>query len=393
MGKSNKELSAIDLIASLVAAVLLNLKLLSQSLVVLLNATDGFFSILLELCYGVFILVSVIQIIKYNHFFMQKSKIIVIVAVIILLLWYFFSLEVTQSSFLMLLVYSIIPIVVFGLTELKTRIVCVACLITSYFAIPVANKLLILDARKSLGMDVSYAFVPCIIAGIVHFFFYRKELKIFEYVIYIPAVFFFFNLILYGVRGPILCIFVAFIFIWYFGSKKTRLSWKKIFVTIGLFFIALFINEIVMGFQVFLNSRGISLYFINKTLLLSETGNVLHGRNELAKIALAGFTDNFLFGKGMNSFLYHTGYDYPHNFFMQFMFEGGLFITVLFCVIAFLGTKRCFSKLSIDSRALYILFFSTSVPYMLLSSNPWNSPLLWMYIGLLLHDIIVPLND
>lgn len=384
--ENDKNKGIANIIPSILVAVLINMKLISQSLVIYTGANDGFFAVILEVSFAVFLLTKLWRLIRKRKATISAKSLIVIVYVAIISLWFLLSSHVTQSNFVGLISYVIFPSVLVAVSDLDFSTIATMSMLLSVLAIPVSSQMIILDARRSIGMDVAYAFIPSIISTIIHFFWCRKEVTKWAYLLYIAPIYYSYNLILYGVRGPIVCIVVAFILALYFSPYSPKISFKKIAFTILMGSVALFLNDVLIALKDILDRNGISWYFLNKTVSLAAAGNVLHGRDNLIKLSWDGFLKSFMWGNGMNSFMHYTGYEYPHNFILQFLFEGGLIIFGLFVVLLYSGTKSMIVNKNAKQYGLYILLFSISVPYMLMSSNPWNSPLLWIYIGYLLHN-------
>lgn len=386
--EKDKNKGMANIIPSILVAVLINMKLISQSLVIYTGANDGFFAVILEVSLAVFLLTKLWQLIRKRKATISAKSLIVIVYVAIISLWFLLSSHVTQSNFVGLISFVIFPSVLVAVSDLDFSTIAILSMLLSVLALPVSSQMIILDARRSIGMDVAYAFIPSIISAIIHFFWCRKEVTKWSYLLYIAPIYYSYNLILYGVRGPIVCIVVAFILALYFSPYSPKISFNKIAFTILIGSVVLFFNDILLGLKDILDRNGISWYFLNKTVSLAAAGNVLHGRDNLIKLSWDGFLNSFMWGNGMNSFMHYTGYEYPHNFILQFLFEGGLIIFGLFAVLLYSGTKSMIVNKNAKQYGLYILLFSISVPYMLMSSNPWNSPLLWIYIGYLLHNCI-----
>jgi hypothetical protein len=67
------------------------------------------------------------------------------------------------------------------------------------------------------------------------------------------------------------------------------------------------------------------------------------------------------------------------------MFEGGVLILSIFLAFTIKGTRYV---LNIDKKEIkftYIFVFSVSVPYLFFSANMWITPLLWIFVGLMIR--------
>lgn len=376
-----------ELLCNMLIAVLVNLKLISQSLVHLLNASDGFFSTIMLSCYAVFLISTAMNFLINREKRLSKTIALLMLFIIIFGGWYLFSLDVTGTNYIQFLAYVILPVIVAGISKGNAKMLSVSILIVGMIALPAASQLIILDYRNSLGMDTSYAFLPTIIAAIFHFIYFRKESSKMCYVLYVSPAFYLVNLLHYGVRGPIFCIAVTLIAILFFGPKRKKINGVQFFLIIGILIVIIFLSDILFAVQSFFEQQGISWYFLDKTVRLLLEDNLLHGRQYLIQLALEGFINSLCMGKGLNSFYYFTGYLYPHNFLVQFLYEGGIIIFLLFSFLFISGTKKVFDARDKDQWVLYMILFCVSVPYYFISASIWTSPLLWLFVGYLINVI------
>lgn len=371
----NKQQNTYNLIITIVIAVLINLKIVSQSLVQYLHANDGFFSVVIIAFYFVFLLVQLWRLIRARLIVGRMNFNCISIYIFIIIGWYCISSEHTETSIVQLISYVLIPpIIMVCVSEMNIQKLLEFVMIISAIALPVINNLLVVDYRNSLGMDVAYAFLPGIIAAIVHLVYYRKTSSKLYWILYFIENFYLLNILRYSVRGPIVCIISAVLFVIYLGPNRKTITLTKAILGLGIFITVFFADSIIS----LLINNGVDWYFLRKTQSLLETGNILHGRDNLVSIALQGFFVSPFIGNGLNSFHHYTGYIYPHNLIAQLLFEGGVFITLLFLVMLGVAVYKIFSNKDREEMLTFIFLTPSCFIYFLMSANIWNSPLLWL---------------
>lgn len=365
-------------------AALINIKLLSQTLVIVKDrGGDGYFDIIFLVCYSCFLILKFVERIGSKDRWKISKRPGAAFFYIAMLIWYLISLKVTGINFIQLFCYVIMPVFVSSNTEIRLRPLLNTTFIIGLLALPFSSYLLVADYRNAINMDVSYAFLPCVVAGIVHFICCRKDEGKIKYIFYAVSAYYLFHLVMNGMRGTLLCIVVAFLLCFYFGNGYKGITLSKLALTVVLIAFVFAFQPILEVLQSFLAGMDVSVYAIDKFLRL--TGDISHGRNDIWAICLEGFWDSPFWGNGIDSFEYFTGIIYPHNFILQFLFEGGLFGVILLLGFAIKGTRYVMHLDCKETTCIYIFVFSVSVPYLLVSANVWLTPLLWLYTGIMIR--------
>lgn len=230
-------------------------------------------------------------------------------------------------------------------------------------------------------MGVSYGLLRFIVAGMIILFFYPPKKFLFKIIVLLEIAAFVSFLVLYGTRGAILSSILLLVSL--FVLKKHKyLSPKSILL---LLFTAFFFFVIWVVFLSYvypmLQDKGINFIFIDKTFSLLDEGDVSSGRIEIAKEAIKAITKRPFYGYGIGSFDNYSG-GYPHNLFLHFLYEGGIFLCLPFIVLISKSFYIIFSKHYEFNYRIYVIFlFFSSVIELLFSSQPWISQIFWLYIG------------
>ena len=156
-------------------------------------------------------------------------------------------------------------------------------------------------------------------------------------------------------------------------------------VLLGFFFIP--ILEVANSI---LNDAGISVNFINKFISLDQDNDITNGREIVYSMVIDDIIKNPLLGGGMDLFdFYYPGMNYPHNFLLQILYDGGLLLFVILVIPLYRGIKRFWVSCTHDEYAVYTALFFGSVPGAMFSGNLWQNGLLWMLFGALLSNTFV----
>lgn len=253
------------------------------------------------------------------------------------------------------------------------------------------NMVSIRFAQASLG--VIYDMLPCVVAALFHFCYYRVRSSIFTKICYVYYLYVLVLMLPVIVRGALLSLLVGGIIIYLNRPDKEGLRikrWtlkKKIFllVVVALGVLVILNYElIIVGIYEILEAQGINFGFITKFYIYVQAGNVMDGRDNYYNIALEWFMKSPIWGNGIETFYAYSGDNvpYPHNYLLQFLFEGGILLTL---PILFQVGKLFYSLFSSqfkqkDSAALLGCFSVVSIIPGLFSMDMWLLPTFWMAI-------------
>ena len=133
--------------------------------------------------------------------------------------------------------------------------------------------------------------------------------------------------------------------------------------------------------------------FFEKFLNLAKEGDVSNGRNDIASIAIKGFLSSPFWGNGMDSFNANTGLAYPHNLFLQLLYDGGLLLSAVIILPILKKIKRTYLNCSYDEYTVYTFLLMCSVPGSMFSMDIWSNGVLWFAFGSLFVKKILLANE
>ena len=320
-----------------------------------------------------------------------------------LLLFYLLSYIFVGSprvSIPMFLLFSVFGLLLPSMVRIDGRLFLKSVMMWTIFSILKLDKIFftVVSWADVISMDASYAFLPPVLTNVIYLLtYYSKESKLekfFTILISVVNFLIFIQLFKYGSRGPLLALFLAFMFVFFHkhNSKFNRLKLQlpklvAFLLLLPLFFVLI---EYVIDF---LSFYGISSHAIEKAERLSSEGDISNGRNNLVGIALNGFFDNWLLGNGLDRFDANTGLLYPHNFILQSLYDGGLLFSLLLFIPLLNSIKSIYRKCTFDEYMVYTVMFFISVPYALFSQDMWANANLWLFFGILLSRNIVYTNQ
>ena len=180
-----------------------------------------------------------------------------------------------------------------------------------------------------------------------------------------------------GSRGALLCI-VVYLLIMLVKQK----SFKVLFcVTVSLGSMYIFSKNIFLLVAKTIEDIGISSRTIGM-FLNNDIFTHLSGRDYLYQVIIDNILQNTFVFKGINaSYVIYDG-AYPHNMFLELIYDLGLVIFIpVFCLFIFLSYKTIFSERS-NVNEIECILFSMAIPSLLVSGSLWVSWNFWMWLAL-----------
>ena len=291
------------------------------------------------------------------------------------------------------LIFTIVAYLIPHITIVSSKLLLKAMMIFPSFAVLRLQAVFASSVSWAtrLPMDVSYGYLIPIVANIVFLWFYFKDesrgAKLITLVFSGINFVFFLNILLFGSRGPILCIFLLLCFLWcirinHFTGFKIDKRRLYILLFSGILIVAFFIP--VMSYM---NDRlfeyGIEVDAISKIINLQDAGDISNGRNDLNEKTWIGIINHPILGNGLDQYdNNYPGDDYPHNFILQILYDGGILLFLIFLPV-FRKIPGYLKTCSRDDLAVFSVFSFASVPGALFSQDLWCIPVLWMFFGLM----------
>ena len=193
----------------------------------------------------------------------------------------------------------------------------------------------------------------------------------------------------FGARGAILCVIItiACSFIYVKNKPINFFSLKFILVLFVVLIIALYFMDIINGISdLFIRYNIQSIALERIAFSLENNSDLSSGRGEIYEIAFAGFSNSPIFGNGIGSFDNYSG-NYPHNLFLQQLYEGGFLWGVPMIFIVIFSFVKLNSNMDKQFRYFLIYLITTSIVHLLVSSYFWSSSIYWFLMGLVFHDL------
>lgn len=237
-----------------------------------------------------------------------------------------------------------------------------------------------------LSMGTSFAILPGFMAGIIHFFFFRRKGKILDYICYVNDAVFLFLLIIRGNRNMVLtALITAFcLYLKGWGSNKER---KKITFRLLIVFvlvIVIFVNfySLLEWIDNALKAFDIEARFIQKTIQMRDRGDVTNGRAGLFSYTWREIKKSPIWGHGVSTIYHNSGNRiiYPHNFLLQLLYDGGILLTIPTLYILWKTIRYAFKGENRAASAFFLYLLLICIPKMSLSSDLWKNHAFWIML-------------
>lgn len=280
--------------------------------------------------------------------------------------------------FLIISVFNISPLVV-----LRTVVVIYFLLFPLYVKNYNIN-MISYDVDGGDVMSFSYNLIRSAIPAIVLLFIDKvKWIYIISIILILCTVYFLINV---GSRGAILSLILCLLFcLFYLDNKSIRLSYKFLFLSFILIFVILNFSYIVHRIYDLLLVYNVYSIPLERIIISLDTGADLDsGRSYIYDDVIQGFKDSPIFGNGIASFDNYSGL-YPHNIFLQQLYEGGIVFGLPILTITLLSFKIMNSNLERNTRYFIVFLITASIPQLLLSSYFWSSHIYWYIFGVTLN--------
>lgn len=314
-------------------------------------------------------------------------------------LWIISFYMLTQSligpprvSFAMFGMFVVLALLIPNILTINARILIKSMMFYPFFAIFRLNQVFASHNswEEVISMDASYGFLVPIVATVGYLFLYFKEEKNLDRVITLALTvinaIYFYQILLYGSRGPIFCVILMILFMWVVRKNKSevgiRLPQSRLMTSIvSIVVVVIFFFPFLGVIRHQTSSNNVEFHAIEKIYRLSSEGDITNGRDAISSIALRLFLDSPIYGHGLDRFEANTGIIYPHNFILQILYDGGIILFFMLFVPVIIGAKKILEKCTKDEYAVFVVLLFGSVPGAMFSGDMWMLPMLWLFFG------------
>lgn len=192
-----------------------------------------------------------------------------------------------------------------------------------------------------------------------------------------------FSLILAGGRGAMILLIVYTIYTFLSGARKIPLKTLVIIGIILLVFIIVKNNTQLFSSSIF--SKQLTRVFSYLSRGESDITRT-SGRESIYLLAWEGFKHSPLVGNGLLSYYTKMHY-YPHNIFLELLFEGGIIYFTIACIMFFGLSKRYFRrKTALNNKKLFIYVALYPICMLMFSGTYSYCMTFWLTSTLLFLD-------
>ena len=231
------------------------------------------------------------------------------------------------------------------------------------------------EVHNKEWMAAIYAITPYLVSSI--FYLFIGEKKLFKALSIACLVVYFRTLIMHTPRGVVVTIIVSIIVLCIQKYIKKGRSTRALYVWGGIFCIAsMFAVDTLLNLLIYLANQ-FDLRWLSKFVLEEDISN---NRYVLYQEAWKGFLNSPVWGNGVAAF--HNYEIYPHNLFLQMMYETGLLMIIPVLYILYYAMKiimSCKNLYGCDYRFV-TFFFLISINQLMFSSYFWRNISFWLLI-------------
>ena len=393
----NSEYDKIIKLNSLIVALIILAPTLSDTLANGLGVATGANLYTLIAIIGLYMVKIVKQAsgeIKLEWNFTYKTAIILLLVLIL----YFFTRYTSGGehnySIIQLLFYAIIPILATTI-EIKTEYVLRYAVYMSFLTIIGLEGFFHIrwSGVEQADMGKVYSLVTVLTCTLFHIRYYRNKSNLFMKLCYLYNGYVLVRVLMVANRGALLAIlftiYVAFIYKFDDSGQMKRQTTKKILIisiTIAVsLVIANNLGEIIdWAIGVCSDLFGSAPAALRKMRLYIRADDVSNGRSDINEVVYKAIKESPIIGHGLNMFMPYTNnaYPYPHNFILQYLFEGGILFAALpvFYSVGAL-VKVLLSQVKQKEQFVFVaMLVCQCFPKLLVSTNVWLVTAIWMLV-------------
>ena len=340
------------------------------------------------------LLALVYSLMDHRSVVLNKTALLLICTIVLAFITTQFVKGKSTLTVVNFIVFVAFPLISLQMINIDKKLFIKALMVIPSIGILWVNKLFLIDTNNYISMGTSYAFLASVLASLVYmvllFKFEQAKLKLFYFAVVCVNVVYFIYLLLYGSRGPILSVVLCVLFNGCFRyNSENQIIEKRgvriLLLCVGILIVSINFTNILSFINGFLLKNNISIALIEKTLRILPTGGgIMNGRNEIITTAAEGILNSPIWGHGMSLFQYNTGINYPHNFLLQFLYDGGIILFLLILMPMILRIMRLWKNCTYDNYVMFTYMFFLTIPNAFFSGDIWENGKFWVFVGYLL---------
>ena len=294
--------------------------------------------------------------------------------------------------------YAVIPIYVIC-QKIDGEYVTRYIMYLSLFTLPVINKFFEIqyESFSQAYMGNIFVILTPVLVGMIHFKLYRKKSNILTKIAYLYNLYVLILIFLYANRGAVVCVLfgLAVVLINAYNEKE-RIKVKpiKLIIIVVCAILAILVLINLEAILVWLSELCTQMFnsvpsFISKMIRYIRKGDISDGRTNISDFTYSFIMDKPIFGHGMETFASYSQpysgnvtWPYPHNYVLQYLFEGGIVFAILPVWLSLsLSAKVLFARI-VDKKefALCATLVCSCIPKLFMSTDPWDSTTIWMLV-------------
>ena len=379
-------------LVAFIQAYLLSLGGINEAMGVLLGKSDGIMIMNLIPIAGL-IALHFITSNKKTDLNMDKRALLFVYYIVSVIIIYKYAYRKTTLEYEEVLTYILVPIY---LSFYKVDVEKLLKYMTFFSALilPFSGGIFKIGGYyyETIGMSTTYNILPFVVAAILHFWYYRKNAGFLMRIGYAINLFYLFMAISYGNRGPIVALMALCVLIWLHKFDKngkmkeyrTRTIVIFVFVGIGVTLLIYNFEGILLAVNNWLNSMGIEIAALSKSIRKLNEGNLSNGRDYIFAFTIDGIKENYLLGNGIASMFHKSFYEiaYPHNLFLQMWYDLGVFVSIPLLWITVKTIIKCIFRTALSKQyaVVLMLLFTISIPRLCYSFEFWCDIPFWFLL-------------
>lgn len=377
---------------SFMQAYLLSLDAINQIMGIFLGKSDGIM-IMNLIPIAALIAIHFFTSNKKRDLNMDKKALLFVYYIVSVIVVYKYAFRNTTYDYTKALVYCFIPIYL-SFYKVNVEKILKYMMLFSALVLPISSDFFQREGSSyiTIGMSTTYNILPFVVAAALHFWYYRKNASIAVWIGYLINIYYLIQVVGYGNRGPMVSLVVLAMLLLLHefdldGNMKKNTG-KRIFLTLLFGVIVVYvvsnIEDIIISLNNWLNSMGIEISALSKSIATIKSGDLTNGRAFITEYTKKGIAEHYLVGNGISTIIYNSNgrVVYSHNLFYQLWYDLGVIVSIpMFWIIGkatfVTGFKGGLKK---DHSVIMTLLYALSVPRLFFSTEFWVTISFWFLI-------------